>query len=84
LWHAAAQRSASGFQDTTAWNKPLAGEVLLRTDHQLAVSVDEYGPGLVVLHTMTASHRSPAGGGMLILTTYEFGDAEAAALRRAG
>ena len=61
---------------TTAWAEPLSGRVLLRTAHQLGLTVDAYGPGLAIVHA------KPEDGGMAIVTTYGFDDAAFADLER--
>jgi hypothetical protein len=40
-----------------------------RGEHQIGLSVDAYGPGLLVLHAKPPAKRPPHGGGMAILTT---------------
>ena len=52
------------YEATTPWGDPLAGEVWFRSEHQIGVTVDAWGDGLLVLV------GRPAGGGMAILTTH--------------
>jgi uncharacterized protein YndB with AHSA1/START domain len=48
----------------------LAGTVWYRSEHQLGVTVDGWGDGLLVLAHMPASTTHPEGVSNLILTTY--------------
>jgi hypothetical protein len=64
------------YAGATAWGDPLSGRVLLRTAHQLGLTVDAYGPGLAIVHA------KPDGGGMAIVTAYGFDDAASADLER--
>jgi hypothetical protein len=68
------------YAGTTAWGEPLSGHVLYRGEHQIGLTVDAYGPGLLVLHAKPAAKRPPHGGGMAILTTYGLDDDAFAAL----
>jgi hypothetical protein len=61
---------------TTGWGEPLSGRVLFRTAHQVGLTVDAYGPGLVIVHA------KPDGGGMAIVTTYGLDDDAFASLSR--
>jgi hypothetical protein len=49
-----------------------SGELLYRTDHQAGLTVDSYGPGLVILYA----------NGMAIVTTYGLDDEAFAELER--
>jgi uncharacterized protein YndB with AHSA1/START domain len=64
------------YAGTTAWGERLSGRVLLRTAHQLGLTVDAYGPGLAIVHA------KPDGRGMAIVTAYGFDDAAFAELER--
>ena len=64
------------YAGTTAWGEPLSGRVLLRTPHQLGLTVDAYGPGLAIVHA------KPDGRGMAIVTTYGLDDDAFAELTR--
>lgn len=66
----------------TAWGERWAGEVLFSSDHQTGLTVDGYGPGLVILHAKPPATRPPHGGGMAIVTTYGLDDDDFAALER--
>lgn len=70
------------YEGTSAWGEPLSGEVLFRNEHQVGLTVDGYGPGLVILHAKPPQVRPPNGGGMAIVTAYGLDDAEFAALER--
>jgi len=64
------------YEGETTWGEHWSGEVLFRDEHQVVMTVDEYGPGLVVLHA------EPDGGGMAIVTAYGLDDEAFAALER--
>jgi hypothetical protein len=49
---------------------PLAGVVRFRTEHQVGVSVDWWGPGLLVLAGRPGSPKSPHGGGFALITVF--------------
>lgn len=68
-------RPGERFAGTTPWGERLTGEVLYRDDRQVGLTVDEYGDGLIVLHTY------PRGGGRAIVTTYGLDDAALSAVR---
>jgi hypothetical protein len=68
------------YEGTTDWGERWAGEVLFRNEHQVGLTVDGYGPGLVILHAKPPQVRPPHGGGMAIVTTYGLDDAASAAL----
>jgi hypothetical protein len=52
------------------------GSELFRTAHQIGYAVDDYGPGLAVLHA------KPDGGGLAVVTTYGLDDEAFAAVER--
>jgi hypothetical protein len=60
----------------------LAGEVWHRGRHQLGVSVDGWGDGLLVLLERPPSERRPRGGSQAIVTTYGLSDDQFADLER--
>jgi hypothetical protein len=64
------------YTTTTPWGERLAGEIRLRTAHQVVLSVDDYGPGLVALHA------KPDGGGLAVVTAYGLDDQAFAALEQ--
>jgi hypothetical protein len=68
------------YAGTTAWGEPLAGRVLFRSEHQIGLTVDAYGPGLVILHAKPPAKLPPHGGGMAIVTAYGLDDDAFAAL----
>jgi hypothetical protein len=70
------------YEGTTAWGEHWAGTVLFRNEHQVALTVEDYGPGLVILHAKPAQVRPPQGGGMAIVTTYGVDDDAFAALEQ--
>lgn len=54
----------------------LRGEVRFRSEHQLGVSVDAWGPGLLVFARRPPSPKSPHGGGFALLTTFGWSEAD--------
>jgi uncharacterized protein YndB with AHSA1/START domain len=60
------------YAGTTAWGEPLAGRVLFRTAHQVGLTADAYGPGLIIVHADR----------MAIVTAYGLDDAAFADLER--
>ncbi|MBJ8344135.1 SRPBCC domain-containing protein [Antrihabitans sp. YC2-6] len=59
-----------------------SGSVQLVGANQTAVSVDDAGPGLLVVAKQPINAQRPHGGSMIILTTYGLDDAEHAALQQ--
>lgn len=63
----------------TPYDSELAGEqvrgtVWFRSEHQLGLTVDEWGDGLVVLSHVGPSATKPDGGTMAVLSTYGLDD----------
>ena len=65
---------------TASTGDALRGEVRFRTEHQLGVSVDAWGPGLLVFAGRPPSPKSPHGGGFALLTTFGWNEADVEAL----
>ena len=65
---------------TTPWGEAWTGRVHFRNPHQIGLTVEGYGPGLVVLHDQPPARRPPHGGAMAIVTAYGLDDAAFAAL----
>ena len=61
------------YATTAVTGEALAGVVRFRTDHQLGLSVDAWGPGMLVLAGRPGSPKSPHGGGFALLTTFGLG-----------
>jgi hypothetical protein len=61
---AAALPPGERYEATTPWGDRLAGEVWFRGPHQMGLTADALGDGLLVLFTR------PQGGGKAILSTY--------------
>jgi hypothetical protein len=53
----------------------LTGEVWARSARQLALTVDGFGDGLLVLAEQPVTEHRPEGGALLVLTTYGLDDA---------
>jgi hypothetical protein len=58
----------SAYAITAPWGEALTGRVAFRTAHQVGLTVDAYGPGLVALHA------KPDGGGLTVVTAYGLDD----------
>jgi hypothetical protein len=50
----------------------ISGEVWFRSPHQLGLTVDEWGDGLLIVGDQPPSGAHPDGGAMAVLTTYGF------------
>jgi hypothetical protein len=59
----------------------LTGTVWFRSAHQIGVTVDAFGNGLLVVHNRPTTDKSPHGGGMAVLTTYGLDNAAFESLR---
>jgi len=51
------------------------GKVWFRSDHQLGLTVDQWGDGLLVLSHFGTSEKKPTGAAMAVLTLYGVDDA---------
>lgn len=58
----------------TLADEPVEGEVWFRSEHQLGVTVDSWGEGLLVIAGTGPSDTDPAGTSQVILTTYGLDD----------
>jgi len=61
------------YATTAVTGEALAGVVRFRTAHQVGLSVDAWGPGMLVLAGRPGSPKSPHGGGFALLTTFGLG-----------
>jgi len=64
------------YATTAVTGEALAGVVRFRTAHQVGLSVDAWGPGMLVLAGRPWSPKSPHGGGFALLTTFGLGEAQ--------
>ena len=64
------------FALTSSPGETLRGVVRFRSEHQLGVSVDTWGPGLLVFARRPPSPKSPHGGGFALVTTFGWTEAE--------
>jgi uncharacterized protein YndB with AHSA1/START domain len=71
------------YETTVVTGDVLAGTIRFRTAHQVGLSVDAWGPGLLVLAGRPPSPKSPHGGGFALLTTFGADNAELARLSQA-
>ncbi|WP_036725996.1 SRPBCC family protein [Patulibacter minatonensis] len=75
-WDALGLTAAAGLQvgaryaATTPFGEELAGEVWFRSPHQLGLTVDAWGDGLLVAVQRPADDDRPFGAGQLVLTSY--------------
>jgi hypothetical protein len=67
------------YRATAATGEALTGTVRFRSPHQLGLSVDGWGPGLLVLAGKPGGEKSPHGGGFALLTLFGASDADVAA-----
>ncbi len=77
---ASGDRPGDPYSGTTPWGETWTGETYFRNEHQIALTVDGYGPGLVILHAKPPAGENGHGGGRAIVTTYGLDDAAHAAL----
>jgi hypothetical protein len=63
------------YETTAVTGEPLTGVVRFRTEHQLGLAIDAWGPGMLVLAGRPPSPKSPHGGGFALLTTFGASDA---------
>lgn len=76
----AAVPTGQRYAATTTMGDALEGSVWFRTAHQIGLTVDGYGDGLLIVGTRTSTTKSPHGGGSVVLTTYGRDDHDFAAL----
>lgn len=58
------------YRSTTAPSGTIDGIVRLVTPHQIAVTVDRLGPGLLILGELPVHPKRPFGGWLMVLTSY--------------
>jgi uncharacterized protein YndB with AHSA1/START domain len=75
-------RAGEPYAARAATGDELAGRVWHRGRHQIGLTVDGWGDGLLIIMDRPASGSFPRGGSQAILTTYGLGDDELAALKR--
>lgn len=59
-----------------------SGKIWYRTHFQTALTVEQWGDGLLVVTDMGISPKRPHGGGSVLLTTYDLDDAAFGALQQ--
>jgi len=79
LWSAAAGSKAA-FELPVG--ERVAGTVWHHSEHQVGMSVDGWGDGLMVITDQPAPNGGPNGGGTAVLTTFGLSDAAFAALQQ--
>jgi hypothetical protein len=70
LSEAAGLEVGARYAATTPFGEELRGEVWFRTPHQLGLTVDAWGDGLLVAVQQPEDDARPFGGGQLVLTSY--------------
>lgn len=71
----ATQPPGSPYRVSIPTGEELTGQVWARLPHQLAITVDSYGDGLLILADQPRAEYRPEGGGMMVLTAYGLDDA---------
>lgn len=74
-------RIGDAYAPVVVGDEALAGTLWHRRNHQLGVTVEAWGDGLLVILDRPANDRWPHGGSQAILTTYGLDDAQFEALR---
>ncbi len=64
------------YHHASGTGETLSGEVWARSRRQVALSVNAYGDGLLLVTDRSAGTQPPIGGGSVIVTTYGLSDAE--------
>ena len=77
----AATCAGNPYRISTPFGDSLAGTVWFHMAHQIGVTIDELGNGLLIVHNRPTTDKSPHGGGMAVLTTYGLDDAAFESLR---
>jgi uncharacterized protein YndB with AHSA1/START domain len=54
--------------------EPVTGQVWFRSEHQVGLTVDQWGDGLLVLSYIGPTEAKPAGSAMAVLTLYDVSD----------
>jgi hypothetical protein len=54
----------------------VTGQVWFRSEHQVGLTVDQWGDGLLVLSHVDASGKKPNGAAMAVLSFYDVSDGE--------
>jgi hypothetical protein len=70
------------YEATAPTGETLSGELWYRSAHQIGLTVDDFGDGLLVLTGKPASLEPPHGSGTVLITTYGLDDAALDALHR--
>ncbi|MGC5014311.1 SRPBCC family protein [Streptosporangium sp. DT93] len=72
---AVAGADPGAYEVTGPAGEPLRGEVWFRSAHQIGLTVEGWGDGLLVVAELPPSLTNPDGAGMMVLTTYGLGEA---------
>jgi hypothetical protein len=66
---------------TLATGEAISGDVWYRSEHQVGLTVDSYGNGLLVVTRRPTTAKSPYGGGNALISAYGLSDAALAEVR---
>jgi hypothetical protein len=66
---------------TLATGETISGDVWYRSEHQVGLTVDSYGNGLLVVARRPITAKSPHGGGTALISAYGLSDAALADVR---
>jgi uncharacterized protein YndB with AHSA1/START domain len=69
------------YEVSAATGDRLSGTVFYRAPHQMGLTVDGFGDGLLIVQVRPKTAKSAHGGGSVIVTTYGTSDADFAQLR---
>jgi uncharacterized protein YndB with AHSA1/START domain len=58
----------------------VTGQVFFRSEHQVGLTVDQWGDGLLVLSQVGVSEQKPTGAAMAVLTFYDVSDDDRSAV----
>lgn len=72
----------SDYRVNLATGEAVSGQVWYQTHFQTALTIDQWGSGLLVVSDMGRSPKRPSGGGSVLLTTYGLSDPDFAALEQ--
>lgn len=70
------------YEATVPTGETLLGELWYRSAHQIGLTVDDYGDGLLVLTSKPAALEPPHGAGTVLITTYGLDDDAFEAMHR--
>ena len=72
--------SGTGYITTLSTGEAISGQVWYQTHFQTALTVEQWGNGMLVISDIGRSDKRPHGGGSVLLTTYGLSEAQFTAL----